>query len=359
MDTHNDSGLELNILKGAVENTNEAFITIDEDSTVIFFNKAAEKIFGYSRDEVLGRDLGLILDIDCREGHKKAVANYLATRRPKLLGHETEFMAMRRDGSLFPASISFSVAQISGKFFFTGIIRDLTETRTLEEQVSRAEHLSALGKTMAEISHEIKNPLVMIGGFARQLLNTVQKEKNHAKLKIIADEVRRLERLLLGMNDLYMPRRLVPEKFDMFALLREVYALVKEDCELRGIDFLLKTEGASYAMIEGDREKLKQVLLNVIKNGMEALPGGGYLVVEAQSKDDVVEIAVIDSGQGIPPDVQKKLFTPFFTTKSQGTGLGLCVSKRIVEEHRGGEFVLKSDVGKGTTVRISLAHRRD
>ena len=145
------------ILKGAIENTNEGFVTIDEDHQVIIFNKAAEKIFGVSREEVLGRDLGLILTSECNQGHKEAVSRYLATRKPKLIGHQSEFLTTRPNGEVFPLSISFSVSEVSGKLYFTGLIRDLTETKALQEQVTRSERLAAVGQLVAEITHEIKN----------------------------------------------------------------------------------------------------------------------------------------------------------------------------------------------------------
>ena len=154
----------LTILQGAIENTNEGFVTIDETHRVVVFNREAERIFGIGREEILGKDLGVILSPQCSQGHKQAVARYLATRRPKLIGHQSEFMTARRNGELFPLSISFSVSTIGDKTFFTGIIRDLTETKALQEQVLKSERLAALGQLVAEVSHEIKNPLVMIGG---------------------------------------------------------------------------------------------------------------------------------------------------------------------------------------------------
>jgi PAS domain S-box-containing protein len=179
---------ELVILQEAIENTNEGFVTIDQDHRVIIFNKAAEKIFGWSREEVLGKDLGHILTEACNQGHKKAVARFLKTRKPRLIGHQSEFLTSRKGGEMFPLSISFSLSERGGRVYFTGLVRDLTETKALQEQVARAERLAAVGQLVAEITHEIKNPLVMIGGFARQLLRSAADEKSQAKLKVIAEE---------------------------------------------------------------------------------------------------------------------------------------------------------------------------
>ncbi|MBA4393080.1 MAG: hypothetical protein C0407_05960 [Desulfobacca sp.] len=353
--TDRSSGLDQKaiILQGAIENTNEGFVTIDERHRVIVFNKAAEKLFGYTRREVLGKDLKLILGPECTQGHKKAVARFIKTKKPKLIGHQTEFLATRKNGERFPLSISFSVSEIEGKFFFTGIIRDLTETKALQEQIAKSEQLAALGQLVAEISHEIKNPLVMIGGFARQLLRNTQDEKSQTKLKIISDEVQRLENLLMELREIYRPPNLSFKSININTLLTEIYSLSKEDCESKDITIDLETD-QDPLWIEGDPEKLKQVFLNLVKNAMEALERGGKLVIHSRLSKDRVEISIIDNGPGIQQKDRDKLFIPFFTTKHRGTGLGLSVSKKIIEDHTGGSLNLESQEGRGTIVKISL-----
>ena len=118
---------------------------------------------------------------------------FVETRKPVLIGHESELKVPKKDGTTFPASISFSVSEVDGELYFTGIIRDLTEKKVLENQVIQSERLAALGQAVAEISHEIKNPLIMIGGFARQLQKKVSDEKDSTKLQIITEEVERLQ----------------------------------------------------------------------------------------------------------------------------------------------------------------------
>ncbi|MEW6520575.1 MAG: ATP-binding protein [Thermodesulfobacteriota bacterium] len=345
--------LEISILQGAVENANEAFVTIDEQSRVIFFNRAAERMFGYRQCEVVGRDLAEILGPGCREGHQRAVAAYVKTRRGKLIGHASEFEAMRRNGEIFPASISFSLTEVDGRLFFTGIVRELTETKALHAQIMQAERLAALGQMVAEISHEIKNPLVMIGGFARQLKKKIKGEQEQDKLGIIVSEVERLEKLLADLKDLYRPRRLNLVNFDIDELLREVCNLTIANLKNDAITINCQAEPGA-KMISGDRDKLKQVLLNLVKNGAEALAGPGTVAVASRLEGNSIKVTITDSGQGIPASIKEKIFSPFFTTKEHGTGLGLCVSKRIVDEHPGGLFSLESEEGRGTTVTITL-----
>jgi len=270
-----------------------------------------------------------------------------------VIGHESEVIITRKGGEQVPASISFSVAEVGERLYFTGIIRDLSRERALEERVNRTERLAVLGQTVAEISHEIKNPLMMIGGFARQLARKSRDEKDRAKLAIISREVERLERLLAGLRDLYRPQQLQLERLDVADLLHEVKGLMGEASERCGIGFELKVD-SSPLLIRGDREKLKQVLINLVKNSLEALLPGGSAHLRGRAAGDKVVIEVADTGPGIPEEIKERVFLPFFTTKEEGTGLGLCLSKRIVEEHPGGSFELESAEGQGTVVTLTF-----
>jgi len=352
-DNHSKQNQEMVILKSAVENTNEAFVTIDENHTVIFFNKAAEKIFGYSRKEVIGRDLNVIMSPSCSKNHRQAVMRYVKTRIPGRIGHDTEMLARRKNGDSFPASISFSVTEVSGKLFFTGIVRDITEKKALQEQVIRSEKLSALGQLAAEITHEIKTPLMLIGGFAQQLIRVIDDEKYLQKLNIITAEVTRLEKLLTDLREFHSPKTIASEKVDLKELFQEIYYMLRSDCEKKNIQTELTIDDKAL-LVAGDRHSLKQVFLNLFKNSMDAMEHGGILSIQTSLVGDKVEITVMDEGCGIPEQDKDKIFSPFFTTKKHGTGLGLCISKRIIEEHAEGSLSMKSKEGKGTSFKVSL-----
>jgi PAS domain S-box-containing protein len=348
---------ELSVLLRAVESTNEGFVTVDEGHKVIFFNRAAEKLFGYRREEVVGGDLEVILAPDCSQDHRRAVERYLRSRRPRAIGHAKELVARRKDGSTFPCSISFSVARRKGKVFFTGIVRDQSHTKRLQEQVVQAERLAALGQTVAEISHEIRNPMVVIGGFVRQLIKITRDPKALSKLEIMASEVQRVENLLLELKDLYLPRTLRRRRFDLNRMLEEVHALAKEASRGKSIRLRLATpDGPSFT--RGDREKLKQVLLNVVQNSVEAMDEGGDIDIRSSVRGDRILVTISDDGPGIPQEFLPRVFTPFFTTKKEGTGLGLCISKRIIDEHKDSTLQLTTEEGRGTTVKIGLPLRR-
>ena len=230
-----DENRELMILKHAVENTNEAFVTIDKNHRVLFFNKAAEKIFGYGRKEIIGHDLDVIMSPACSRNHREAVACYVKTRIPGRIGHAAEMVATRKNGETFPASISFSVTEVEKQLFFTGIVRDLTQTQELREQVMQSERLAALGQMVAEITHEIKNPLMMIGGFAQQLARVTEDENKLEKLHIITEEVKRLERLLSDLREFYITKAMASDPVNIAKLLKEVFSLAKGDFKRHNI----------------------------------------------------------------------------------------------------------------------------
>jgi PAS domain S-box-containing protein len=328
-------------------------VTIDKNHNVIFFNKAAEGIFGYSKDEVLGRDLDEIMSPACSKNHREAVARYVETRTPSRIGHESEMIATRKNGETFPALISFSVTEFEDKLFFTGIVRDLTETKKLQEKLLRSERLAALGQSVAEITHEIKNPLMLIGGFAQQLSKTITDEKGLRKVHIIVREIERLERLLSELRDFYLPSSITVEKVNIKDLQDDTFSLIKKECDEKDVNVHLDiNEGAQF--VAGDLNKLKQVLLNLYKNAIDAMEKGGTLTVSAHPSGKDVEIAVSDNGCGISEADKNSIFSPFFTTKDSGTGLGLAVSKRIIDQHEGGSISVESEEGKGTTFRIRL-----
>jgi two-component system sensor kinase FixL len=341
------------ILKHAVENTNEAFVTIDEDHKVILFNKAAETIFGYDRQEVVGYDLNVIMSPRCSQNHHEAVARYIKTRIPTRIGHETEMVATRKNGETFPAFISFSVTEVNGRLYFTGIVRDLTETKTLQEKIMQSERLASLGQLVAEITHEIKNPLMLIGGFAKQLTRTIVDEKDIRKLNIITDEVNRLEKLLADLRDFHHPATCASEKVDLEKLLSETLSMLRKVCKKKNVQTVLRID-RNARLVVGDRNKLKQVLLNLFQNSIEAMEHGGTLSITTRPSDGSVEMVLTDEGCGIPEGDKEKIFSPFYTTKSYGTGLGLSISKRIIEEHGGSSLSVKSKEGRGTAFKITL-----
>ena len=310
-------------------------------------------MFGYSRQEALGQDLKLIVPPPFTEVHGDYVRRYLATREAHVLGRKRRLTARRRDGQEFPLSISFSVAEIQNKLYFTAIMRDITEYRALEDKLLQTERLAAVGNTVAHIAHEIKNPLLIIGGFAQQLLRTpgLDEAARH-KLTIMADEVRHLEEMMAEMRDFVRRPPAQKRQGQIAAVIQEALELFQDFFKDHNIRVKL-VEETPLPPVTFDPRQLHEVLVNLFKNGLEAMPQGGELTIASRVRDAHVEISVSDTGEGMPPEVAAKIFEPYFTTKEKGTGLGLAICRSIIKQH-GGCIFADSTPGQGSTFTVQL-----
>jgi two-component system, LuxR family, sensor kinase FixL len=339
-----------------IDSATDAIVTINEDHIIIGYNQGAEKIFGFLRDEVMGTDLSIIIPPPHKEKHRDYVRRYMATRDAHLIGKHVQLKALRKNGEEFPISISFSVADIGGNLYFTGIVRDISEYVELEEKVRQTERLAAVGNTVSQIVHEIKNPLMIIGGFAKQLLKTQTLDaKGLQKLTIIAEEVDRLEAMMGEMRDYSRPPSLKRETGKIETLMQEVFNLYSEALKEKHIELVL-TPIDPLPAYNLDYQQLKQVMVNLIKNASEAMPEGGRITVTVQRRPPHLETVVADTGEGMTPDVVENIFTPYFTTKAKGSGLGLAISRNIIRAHNG-DLLVESQPGKGSvfTIRLPLA----
>ena len=336
-----------------IESATDAIVTINEEHIILGYNQGAETIFGFTRDEVMGTDLSILIPPPHRDRHRDYVRRYLATRDPHVIGKHVQLKALRKNGEEFPISISFSVADIGGNLYFTGIVRDISEYVDLEEKVRQNERLAAVGNTVSQIVHEIKNPLMIIGGFAQQLLKAKTLDaKGLQKLSIISEEVIRLESLMGEMRDFSRPPSPKRETGRIETLVQEVVDYYVDILKEKGIDLIL-TPVEPLPAYKLDYQQLKQVLMNLIKNASEAMPQGGRITISVLRQPPDLEIAVADTGEGMAPDVAENIFTPYFTTKSKGSGLGLAISRNIIKAHNG-DIEVESQPGKGSTFTIRL-----
>jgi signal transduction histidine kinase len=194
---------------------------------------------------------------------------------------------------------------------------------------------------------------MMIGGFAQQLIQPVDEETRVKKLTIIIEQVERLERLLADFRDFYLPKPPSIEAVNITGLLEKIYVLVKDECKKKNIrtELILKEDPF---LVSGEAGKLEQVFLNLFKNSIEAMENGGNLTVRTKLYGDKVDITIHDDGCGIPKEHIDKIMDCFFSTKGYGTGLGLCISKKFIDEHEGSSLTVKSEEGRGTTVNVTL-----
>ena len=323
------------INSGIIMSATDALVTIDENHVIVGYNRGAEAMFGYTRAEALGQDLKLIIPPPFTEVHRDYVRRYLATRVAHVLGRQRRLDARRRDGQEFPLSISFSVAEIQGNLYFTAIMRDITEYKAMEDRLLQSERLAAMGNTVAHVAHEIKNPLLIIGGFARQLLKAPGfDDPARRKLSVIAAEVSHLEEMVAKMRDFVRRPPTQKRPGQINAVIDGALELFQETFQEHHIQ-VRREEETPLPPVAFDARQVHQVLDNLFQNSLEAMPRGGEITIATRVREDEVEITVSDTGVGMPPEVASNIFQPYFTTKERGTGLGLAICQNIIAEHGG------------------------
>ena len=239
-------------------------------------------------------------------------------------------------------------------------VRLQRERRVLEKRAADAEAMSAMGKLALNLAHEIRNPLnaavLQLHLLARDVDRLDADEATRAALKrrgaIVGDEIGRLSRLLTEFLELARPRGIAREPVHLGRLVEDVLDLEQDSATSRGVT-VVKEIAPDGCVAIGDAAKLKQVVLNLVVNAIEAMRTGGVLTARVAPVEDQVVIAIEDTGGGIPPEVQASVFDPFFTTKEAGTGLGLSIVRNIVDQHMG-DVRIESDPGKGTRALVRI-----
>ena len=232
--------------------------------------------------------------------------------------------------------------------------RDITHRTEMEKRLQQSEKLAAIGELSAYIAHEIRNPLFTIGGFANSLLKKADlDDSSQEKIKIILHESQKLDHILKNIINFSRPTKSEESEINVNRIIMDILQLFRLSCEEQQI----KTETEidhGLALAKGDPELIKQCLINLIKNSIEAMPDGGYLTLSTGMEEEFIVIKVGDTGKGIPREIREKVFNPFFTTKKgEGAGLGLAMTKKIIED-MGGRLELFSQESKGTTIVIYL-----
>ncbi|MBM4084991.1 MAG: PAS domain S-box protein, partial [Planctomycetes bacterium] len=229
----------------------------------------------------------------------------------------------------------------------------MRQTREAQDRLLRSERLATVGEMAAHVAHEIRNPLVTIGGFARIILRALDETSPQvAHAKIIVEEVLRLENILKNVMDFTKPSAPQKTQADINRILEDTCDLALSQASATGIA-LSKSLDPRAARLNADPAQMKQALLNIIRNAVESMDAGGRLALQTRADTRTVTVVISDTGKGIPPEDLNRIFDPFFTTKPQGTGLGLAVTRKIIEDH-GGEIRVASAVGQGTTFTITL-----
>jgi len=337
--------------RSVIESAVDGIVVIDAHGRIEAFNRAAERLFGYKASEVLGRNVNVLMPSPYREEHDAYLARYLATGDAKIIGIGREVTGVRRDGTTFPVRLSVGEMSIGGEHKFTGILHDLTASVQMEEQLREQSALVRLGEMAAVIAHEVKNPLAGIRGAVQVIGGRLPSgSRDAAVVDEIVSRIDALNRLIQDLLLFARPPQPNPSLVDVSPLITTTVDLLSGDPALSGID--IQMEGSS-PPVRADPELLKIVFQNLIVNSAQAMRGSGRIRIRVHTADQSCQIIFVDAGPGIPPNIREKIFSPFFTTKARGTGLGLPTAKRLLEAHQGTIHIECPPAG-GTTVTIRL-----
>ncbi|HEY7540813.1 MAG TPA: ATP-binding protein [Methylomirabilota bacterium] len=352
--------------QAVLESASEGILLINASGRIILVNAAAERIFGYDHDELMGQTLEVLLPDRIRAMHREHRAGYFSGPRVRPMGSGLDLAGRRKDGTEFPVEISLSYVQSPEGMTAMALITDITERKRIEAELRQqrdtlyqTEKLAALGTLSAGIAHEMNNPLGIITSRIEVML--LDAEENNVPAQLLEDlrvlhrATQRVARIATNLRSFarQAPREHAP--IDLNAVVQETLLLMQKPLEIDNIRLVTSLDPA-LSPIMGDSSSLQQVLLNLVTNAREAMGSGGEIRIEtgpAAERAGWVRMVIADTGPGISPDELSKVFDPFYTTKRSGTGLGLSVSYGIIQDHHGTVDV-QSIPGCGTTFVLAF-----
>jgi PAS domain S-box-containing protein len=346
-------------LKETLKEVSDINFALDQSSIVAFtdekgiiksVNDKFCEISKYSREELIGKDHSLL-----NSGlHSKEFFKNLWKTIGTGQVWKGEIRNRAKDGSFYWVDTTIvPFLNENGKpYQYLAIRNDITEKKKSEEMLHRQDKLAAVGQLAAGVAHEIRNPLTSMKGYAEFLQLDEKDPQRQEFIEIILDEIDRVNNIVEEFMVLAKPKAVELEEQNIIPIVQNVVSMLKFEARKRNVKLEFDTV-EEIVQIECDENRLKQVFLNFIKNGIEAMPDGGDLRVKAEIHDENIVISIQDTGVGIPPETLKKIGEPFYTTKKNGNGLGLMVSFKIIESHNGKVYI-ESEQNKGTTFKILL-----
>ena len=342
-------------LRNLVATTQDAVVSIDRRGCVVLFNQSAERIFGYRAEEIIGRKVNMLMGEPYTTEHDQYIERYEKTGEARAIGKIRTVTARRKDGTLFPIELSVAEIDVDDNVHYAAFIRDISDKTQLQKQLLESERLAAIGGTAAKIGHEIANPLNGIY-LTLQLIEQRLGRQPAMDERVTAD-VMRIKKEIGRLNQLVQEFRTLSRQQDYHFLPTNMTLLVNEILDLQQPLYespaivIIRRLANDLPAVPVDEDRIKQALLNLIKNAGEAMPNGGTLTVAVTASEDAVAIDIKDTGIGIASG--SDVFQPFFTTKKEGTGLGLIIVRQIILAHRG-TISYESEPGVGTIFHISL-----
>lgn len=371
-----DSAKHRSRLEAILANAVDAIITIDERGIIDSANPASTALFGYSVDELIGNNVSMLMPSPYCEEHDGYLAQYLRGGPAKIIGVGREVVGRRKDGTIFPMHLAVSEFETDGLRMFTGIVRDISDLKMAEQQLRKLndelevlvrdrtaelhdaqaellqkEKLATLGQVSGGIAHEIRNPLNAVKTSIYYLVHarnpTEEKTKEH--LDRIDRQVTMIDNVVTALSDVAKLPDPIRTPIDIEQFVRQT---VRSTTLSSDIDIDWEVDDALPKVL-ADANQLPIVFKNLIRNARDAMPNGGRLTFRLAANQSQVAVTVVDTGTGMPSSVLERVFEPLYSTKARGMGLGLAITKAILEKNKG-SLQVQSQVGTGSEFTVAL-----
>jgi PAS domain S-box-containing protein len=351
--------------RALLESASDGIVVVGGTGRIMLVNAAAERMFGYRREELVGAELELLLPERVRGGHVEHRVRYFAEPRVRSMGIGLGLSGRRRDGSEFPVEISLSYVESEDGVVAMAFVTDITQRKQAEAQLQRqrevlfqSEKLAALGRLAAGVAHEMNNPLSIVS--SRIELMLLDAKEQHLPSAVLEDlqvlhrNTQRVARIARNLRSFARQSPGARELVNLNAVVDEALLLMQKALTTDGIQVTISLD-PTLPPILGDADALHQVLLNLLSNAREAMAGRGEIRIETGPSEPAgrLRLVVRDTGPGISPEDFPNIFDPFFTTKADGTGLGLSLVYGIIQDH-GGTIDVQSAPGTGTVFVLSF-----
>jgi two-component system sensor kinase FixL len=356
-------------LQSILDTVPEAMIVIDARGTIQSFSSAAQRLFGYSPVEVVGKNVMMMMPSPYRGDHDRYLERYLTTGEKRIIGIGRVVVGERKDGTTFPMELAVGEMKSNGGRFFTGFIRDLTERQLtearLQELQSELVHISrltALGEMASALAHELNQPLSAIANYMKGSRRLLENRSDEQSLMIkeamdkAAEQSVRAGQIIRRLRDFVARGESERRVESVTKLVEEASALALVGAKDSGVRVRFRFDPDVDAIL-GDKVQIQQVMLNLMRNAIEAMEQSERRELTLSTEpgeDGTVVVKVADTGPGIAPEIASQLFQPFVTTKVHGMGVGLSISRTIIEAH-GGQLLAEPNPGGGTIFRFTLS----
>ncbi|MBR0738087.1 PAS domain S-box protein [Bradyrhizobium liaoningense] len=355
-------------LRSILHTIPDAMIVIDGRGIMQLFSTAAERLFGWSEHEAIGQNVSILMPEPDRTRHDGYISRYRSTNDPHIIGIGRIVTGKRRDGTTFPMHLSIGEMQSGGEPYFTGFVRDLTEhqqtqarLQELQSELVHVSRLTAMGEMASALAHELNQPLAAISNYmkgSRRLLagsSDPNTPKIESALDRASEQALRAGQIIRRLRDFVSRGESEKRVESLSKLIEEAGALGLAGAREQNVRLRFSLDPAA-DLVLADRVQIQQVLVNLFRNALEAMaqsPRRELVVANSRVADDMIEVEVSDTGSGFQGDVVPNLFQTFFTTKETGMGVGLSISRSIIEAH-GGRMWAESNASGGATFRFTL-----